>query len=150
MQPQLIRMRTYVPSGASMCASQQRSVGAYARVSSIRAARMKRGCENLEEWNFHKCLVVREYFDARRSDVSKTGLVQANGEVSRPANRARNKVMVCHIDVKRARYERTNGEKAYGVHEECGEAGERRMQVGTGSSAVGRTGQRRQGSSGRC
>jgi len=38
-------------------------------------------------------LLIREHFDARRSDVSQTGLVQANGEVRRPANGARNKVM---------------------------------------------------------
>jgi hypothetical protein len=45
-------------------------------------------------------LVVREYFDSGRSDVSEVRLVQANGEVNRPANGARNKVMTCHVGVR--------------------------------------------------
>jgi hypothetical protein len=77
--------------------------------------------------DFHKRLVIREHFDARRGDISKTGLVQANGKVSRPANRARNKVMVCHIDVRKSAPGANERRNAYGVRQECGEAGERRM-----------------------
>lgn len=33
-------------------------------------------------------LVICEHFDARQSDISQTGIVQANGKVSRPANGA--------------------------------------------------------------
>ena len=39
-------------------------------------------------------LLIHEHFDANRSDVSQTGIVQANGEVRRPANGSRNKVII--------------------------------------------------------
>jgi len=39
-------------------------------------------------------LVVREHLNTLRSDVSQAGLVQANGEVGRPADGAGNKSMV--------------------------------------------------------
>lgn len=108
-------------------------------------------------------LLIREHFDARRSDVSQTGLVQANGEVRRPANAPRNKVMICRKKGgrKRGSFVTTSASRmkkrkreTHGGCEERGEAGEERRwrtQVGTCLGVQSRTPRRRgSGSSGRC
>jgi len=90
-------------------------------------------------------LLIREHFDARRSDVSQTGLVQANGEVRRPANGSRNKVMIFRKRTEREGLcynQRATNEERRGTHggcEERGEAGEWGNQVGTWLGAEGRT-----------
>jgi len=99
--------------------------------------------------------MIREHLDASRSDVSQTGSIQANGEVSRPANGAGNKFMICFCLLKSPCHkERVTDEKnreTHGAREECGHTGEeRRTQIGMQSGAVGRTGRRGRGSSGGC
>ena len=83
-------------------------------------------------------LLIREHFDSRRSDVSQTGHVQANGEVHRPANGARNKVMIflykkkeglCHKTIASRRNEKVKLTKDARNAGRWG-SGERRLECG--------------------
>ena len=81
----------------------------------------------------HQQLVIREHLNASRSDVSQTGLVQANREVSRPANCSRSKYIVFQMKKKgpchkmRGTKERTPRLTAHGTLGDNGEEGEPRM-----------------------
>ena len=59
----------------------------------------------MNSWKNRLCqqqLVIREYLNASRSDISQMGLVQANREVSCPTNYSRSKFMVFQMKKKRA------------------------------------------------
>jgi hypothetical protein len=79
----------------------------------------------------HQQLVTREHLNTGRSDVSQTGPVQANREVSRPANCSRSKFIIFQMKKKgsmsqNARNEGKNSE-THGARKDSGEEGEPRM-----------------------
>jgi hypothetical protein len=105
-------------------------------------------------------LVICEHFNARQGDISQTGVVQANGEVSRPANVAGRESMLCW---KRAiclnngiRYQPKNGEltgytrntmKSGSMRDECSLVWTRRGGTRSETAARGRGERRRGGAS---
>ncbi|KAN0109352.1 hypothetical protein V8E52_009396 [Russula decolorans] len=83
-------------------------------------------------------LVICEHFNARQGDISQTGVVQANGEVSRPANVAGRESMLGYT---------RNTMKSGSMRDECSLVWTRRGGTRSETAARGRGERRRGGAS---